>query len=178
MKNNGRFEKGHIMSKKMKDKISNSMKNKIDKGEFFNEEHRRKISESKKGNKNAMFGVSPSEETRVKRSISLKGKIPWNKGKKWPEKSGKNAPGWKGGVSTEHEILRHSLEYRLWRTAVFERDDYTCIWCGERGGELNADHIKPFAYYPELRFAIDNGRTLCVDCHKTTDTYARKEING
>src|SRR3989304_1550222 len=87
----------------------------------------------------------------------IKGSVPWHKGLK-------NA--WK-----------NSKEYKLWRTAVFERDGYTCIWCGRKkevAGKLNADHIKPFAYYPELRFAIDNGRTLCVGCHKTTDTYLWK----
>lgn len=82
-------------------------------------------------------------------------------------------PAWKGGVSTENDILRKSLEFREWRTAVFERDNYTCLWCGDnKSGKLNADHIKPWSLYPELRFEISNGRTLCVPCHKTTDTYA------
>lgn len=89
---------------------------------------------------------------------------------------GSNNPNWKGGVSTINEKIRGSKEYRLWRQSVFERDNYTCIWCYKRGGELNADHIKPFALFPELRFAIDNGRTLCVPCHKTTETYKCKNI--
>jgi len=70
--------------------------------------------------------------------------------------------------------IRNSREYRIWREAVFERDQYSCVFCGVRGGPLNADHIKPFAYFPELRFSLSNGRTLCVPCHKTTDTYSWK----
>lgn len=108
----------------------------------------------------ARTGLRPSTETRKKMSESRKG--------------GKNS-NWKGGVTEENVRVRHSLEYRLWREAVFSRDKYTCLWCGDnKGGNLNADHIKPFAYYPELRFAIDNGRTLCEKCHKTTDTYGNK----
>ena len=42
------------------------------------------------------------------------------------------------------------------------------------GGKLNADHIKPFSLFPELRFDLNNGRTLCVECHKKTDTYCEK----
>ncbi len=94
-------------------------------------------------------------------------------------KRGRDNFQWKGGVTPIHNKIRGTCEYKLWRKAVFTRDNYTCVWCGSKNGEgktivLNADHIKPFAMYPELRFAIDNGRTLCVPCHKTTDTYGSK----
>jgi hypothetical protein len=83
----------------------------------------------------------------------------------------------RGRKATLSERIRKSPEYKLWRTAVYERDNYTCIWCGIKGNKLNADHIKPFAQFPELRFAIDNGRTLCVDCHRKTDTYGWRSVH-
>ncbi len=89
-------------------------------------------------------------------------------------KRGIENPAWKGGVTPQNQLIRHSPEYRLWREAVFARDNWTCQGCNVRGGRLNADHIKPFALYPELRLAIDNGRTLCISCHQKTLTYGRK----
>lgn len=92
---------------------------------------------------------------------------------------------WKGGVTPIHLAIRMSLEYRLWREAVFKRDNFTCVWCGDKNYEgrgktliLHADHIKPFYLFPELRYSIDNGRTLCVPCHKTTDTWGRPKKHG
>ncbi len=78
------------------------------------------------------------------------------------------------GVSTHNEKLRHGERYRAWRQAVFVRDDFTCQDCGTRGGVLNADHIHPFALFPELRFNVENGRTLCRECHLQTPTFGRR----
>lgn len=78
---------------------------------------------------------------------------------------------WRGGITPLHRKLRNSEQYKEWRKAVFERDGYTCVWCGQKGGKLNADHIKPFCAFPELRFDVSNGRTLCIACHEKTDTY-------
>lgn len=116
--------------------------------------------------------------------------IPWNKGKKYIQISGKRNPRWKGGITSLYHAIRTSFEYKLWRADVFERDKYTCQDCGERGGILNADHIKPFAIIIkenniknfdealkcEELWDIDNGHTLCVPCHKKTETYGYKTI--
>ena len=86
--------------------------------------------------------------------------------------SGANCYLWKGGITSENTKIRNSAAYKDWRIAVFKRDNYTCQECGSHGVTLNADHIKPFSYYPELRLAIENGRTLCVLCHRLTDSFA------
>ena len=85
-----------------------------------------------------------------------------------------NSPSWKGGIKKDKD-RRKSYDCVMWRKSVFERDDYTCQFCGIRGAELNADHIKPYHEFPELRSDVSNGRTLCVSCHKKTDTYGRKK---
>lgn len=78
---------------------------------------------------------------------------------------GPGAARWKGGSSLETERGRASAELAKWRKAVFQRDSYTCQHCEAKGCELHAHHIQPFANFPDLRFDISNGQTLCVVCH-------------
>jgi len=106
-----------------------------------------------------------TEETRGRLSKNHKGNIPWNKGKKYPQYSGKNNPAWKGGVSSQYEKIRHSEEYNQWRLLVYKRDDHTCQDCGHRFIDIVAHHIKSFADFEALRFDVNNGKVLCKSCH-------------
>jgi 5-methylcytosine-specific restriction endonuclease McrA len=81
---------------------------------------------------------------------------------------GKKHHNWRGGITPINQQIRHSFEANEWRTMVFGRDGFACQMCFRKGGYLNAHHIKPFAKYPELRFEIDNGITLCEECHNKT----------
>lgn len=140
-------------------------------GKKLSEETKKKISLKAMGNKRGL-GKKHSKETieKIRRA---------NLGKERHFMRGANNWRWRGGVTPIHHQIRNSLEYKIWRRAVFERDNYTCVWCRRKkevSGKLNADHIKPFAFFPELRFAIENGRTLCIPCHKKTDTYAKRYV--
>ena len=81
------------------------------------------------------------------------------------ENSGEKNWNWKGGVTPAQMKARNSYGYGKWRDAVFEYDDYTCQCCGQRGGKLNAHHINNFSDYENQRFDVNNGITLCENCH-------------
>ena len=105
--------------------------------------------------------------------------VAWNKGRKmWfgerrinlktpPRLKGEQHWNWKGGITKQNRLIRNSKEYKEWRMKVFQRDRFRCVICGYRSKkprDIRADHIKPFSEYPELRFDINNGRTLCLKC--------------
>lgn len=82
----------------------------------------------------------------------------------------------KKGRKTHRSHHTQDTQYKNWRISIFTRDDFTCQICYIRGYRLNADHIKSWAGYPELRFELSNGRTLCESCHRTTSNYGARAI--
>lgn len=111
----------------------------------------------------------------------MKGKT-GNKGSFTSERtSGENSFNWKGGITPLNNKIRRHKNSIVWRNKIFERDNYTCVICNSRGNKLNADHYpKMFqhiisdnnikclndALLCSQLWDINNGRTLCVNCHK------------
>ena len=135
--------------------------------QIVSKETRALLSIARKGNKNAL-GTKHTDEFKQAKSRDFK--------KKWKDGTfkvlrGEDAQNWQGGKTPENRRVRATLEYKYWRNDVFERDDYTCQGCGDRGCYLEAHHILSFAQFPQKRFDIKNGLTLCLPCHKKTDNY-------
>ena len=160
-------------------------------GKKFSDEHKKKIGNGikkfieknghwSKGKPSWNKGKKLNDETKKRISQARKGKnlgntfrkgfASWNKGKKYPQVSGENHWNWKGGW-TRSKNAYNSFEYRSWRMAVFTRDEFRCQGCGIVGTYITAHHIKSWAKYPKLRFEVNNGVTLCEECHKATDNY-------
>ena len=172
---NTRFQKGHSIPQEWREKIRQGRLGKTPwiKGRKHTQEALLKMSLALKGrplseqHRQKLIGkhISPSTEFKL-------GMIPWNKGTHGMQKTlrGEEAPNWQGGITPLSSRIRHSLEFRLWRQKVFERDGYTCQACGIRSirkyrVNLHPHHIKSFSLYSELRFEINNGITLCSICH-------------
>lgn len=76
---------------------------------------------------------------------------------------------WNGNIhpldKKRDKLDRRCKQYREWRKEVLKRDEYKCTKCNNKK-RLEAHHIKKFSKYKELRFELDNGITLCKECHK------------
>ena len=140
------------------------------KGRKFTEEHKKKLSEAHLGkrheawNKNRKMNDYPqcgyknghksylTENSKIKIGLAVRKRY--------------DIIGRKLHSRSYH--IANSKEYKQWRISVFIRDNFTCQNCQIRGVYLEAHHIKSWAHYPELRYDVENGVTLCRGCHKLT----------
>lgn len=85
--------------------------------------------------------------------------------------TGERNQNWKGGISSERDVIKATDEYKEWRLSVFRRDHFMCVVClnGSTGDNpIEAHHLKKFSDHPELATDVENGSTLCRKCHKQT----------
>lgn len=137
-----------------------------------NKKRAEKISISMAGKKNRLGTKQPESFKKLKRLQFLKNnpvynpqtiiKIKESLKKRWDL------------IGRKSKRIRNT-DYLLWRSFVFERDNYTCQSCNQSGCYIEAHHIKSWIKYPKLRLEISNGLTLCKKCHKETDNYGNKK---
>lgn len=164
----------------------------------LSEETKRKIglanSISHKGLKHSPATVAKIINSRkwYKHSAETKLKIGMKKrGKPLHALRGDKNPSWKGGTVELRQKINKLFQYRQWRSDIYNRDNFTCVLCGNNiSGNLECDHYpKPFfeiirdnkidstikAMICEELWDLNNGRTLCKQCHRKTETYGRRK---
>jgi len=160
-------------------------------GKVASEETRKLMSEQKSGSKHWAFGSVMSEATKQKISDSNTGKHKGELNSMFGLK-GQDNPNWKLPEERKTELgiqIRKSEKGLKWRGDVFARDGTKCVCCDNTNKkELQVDHIKAFAVIIaennitnldeailcEELWNIENGRVICVKCHKETDTWGHK----
>ena len=167
--------KSHSHSWETREKISLALK-----GKSKSEEHKKKLSIVHKGIKFSL-----------ERIRKMKGRIAWNKGLKGcngikagfqkdnrygykkcsdetiKKRSGENAYQWiEDRSKLRRQDRRDNPLYGEWRIKVWTRDNFRCrIINGDCKGRIEAHHILGWAEYPELRYEVNNGVTLCHAHH-------------
>lgn len=101
---------------------------------------------------------------------------------------GKDNPSWKGGTTPLLNKIKRLTEYKQWQKSVYERDNFTCRKCRQRGGNKTSHHLKAFSYLVALYeiknvkearecvglWEVENGVTLCIPCHRETPNFSWK----
>ena len=142
----------------------------------YSEKFREKCRQGKLGPKNPQYGKPRTEQERQQIRETMRKKA----------KYGPENRFYKDGMSSLKERVRKSWKFRDWREAIFKRDDYTCQECGKKGDKLHPHHWKKGfaeiwqenkittfeeAMNCEELWDVSNGKTLCENCHKKTETY-------
>ena len=123
--------------------------------------------------------ISKRTKSQLCRSCSKKGMIAWNKGlvgfmkgrkvsletrhRQSISQIGEKNHNWRGGKTSPSQI--RGYKYQIWRDAVISRDNSTCTICNKFSVYPISHHVKHAHEYPELVNDVNNGRTVCYDCH-------------
>lgn len=162
-------------------------------GHIFNEDELAQMRKEKHANRRQPSGWTWPEESKKALSSKFKGRRlnsgrthftkgfkSWNSGlKDWMSDEHKKAIIQANTKYTDFENLTNKQlrsKFRTTRRAVIKRDGGMCIECGAKE-HLQVDHIKQWSQKPHLRFALENCRTLCMNCHYYT-TYKKKLPQG
>lgn len=109
---------------------------------------------------NAVFGVTDEiiRRTLASAGIEIKKR----------DRDGAKNPNWRPDLTADERAARRdSAKQAKWRVLVYERDGYACQRCGDdKGGNLNAHHIEAHCENFKDRNNLDNGVTLCIECHR------------
>ncbi len=118
-------------------------------------EWKSKMGLQRSGYKNHFFGKTHTEKAKQKIAESLMGK----KGilsRRWKKD--------RSQLAVRQE--RNDSGYKDWRLSVWKRDNYKCkIADSNCAGKIEAHHILSWSEYPELRYSLNNGITLCHAHH-------------
>lgn len=133
---------------------------------------RKQLSEhakSRKGKNNSFYGKKHDEFTKKKISEAAK------------KRTGERNPNYRHGNYKRRTKDHLISEFSSFKTACFERDNYTCKICNKRGGlTLNAHHKIPYWVCQDSYFDLDNLMTCCKSCHKDVahkGDYARFNVD-
>lgn len=159
-------------------------------GHIVTPETRRKIGEKNKGNipwNKGLKGIHLTPKTEFKKGHkhSKETLLKMSELGRKNAKTGNNSHKWKGGVSTVYESIRKNSRYSEWRKKVFIRDNFKCQECNQVGGYIEAHHINPIRKIVKEKninsinkaikcmelWDVNNGITLCINCHKIIDKY-------
>jgi len=158
--------KKHPHTKETKLKIRKARKGKIgnNKGKHWKIKDTSNMNKDKIGKPSPMKGKNLSKETREKIGNSLRG-----------EKSPLYI---KDRTKLKKSEKKHlDTKYKYWMLEVKKRDNWICkLSDSECNGRIEAHHILNWIDYPEERYNINNGITLCQFHHPKKWTEEKRLI--
>ena len=139
-------------------------------GRKLTPEHRLKVIKTLKsirkgGTYEEAFGTEIATQMKEKmRQVKLGKKMPWNS---VPTRIGEKSPRWiKDRTLIKNDKERGGQLHKYWSKEVKRRDNWKCKLADENcSGKVISHHILSWKDYPELRYIINNGITLCHTHH-------------